>query len=151
MKKIIILSIFLIHTAFSFGQENLDTLSHKGEAILEIGYHSTGSEMGGYITATLTRDSIIYKEDTQINKTEKNNTKKWSDLVSSINLNEFNKIVNAKPQSATDGIDVIIYIQTSKEKYSKLIDRNNCQTIKPFLKQLFKQLKYFNKDFNLNY
>jgi len=127
--------------------------------VIKVEVHSTGSENGGLLDLSISKDSTTYfcsgfiDEKGRLFKTrslkEKTDLNFWKKLLGSINLTDFDNAPGDKPLSQIDGIDVSLAIKTGFREHRIILNHSGSKEgykkIAPFTDLLLLQLHHFNK------
>jgi hypothetical protein len=148
MRILSFITLFLF--AFRFSGQCQKT---ESEQILQIRYDDiSGNKYGSERHLVITKDSVLYDSRTWIYNTSVKihipiNYISWSDLIGSINLEDFDTIINGNSQIADDGVDTSISIQTSKKIHKELngnLDNTNAKNLNEKIAKIISRLKdYF--------
>lgn len=113
------------------------------QSITKITYNSGGGEMGGYLNAQLTKDSIIVGITKpyikQIVIRDKIHRDLWDSLTKPVTMKDFREIKSGESVIHIDGIDVTLKVETEQETYSFVngnIDGIKNKTVFHFMKIL---------------
>lgn len=145
--RAILIAAVSIVTGVSSSKSCHNGASVKGNAattITKISYSTTGGRGGNYESLNVTADSLVYlqaRRGEEKTTSEKTPTDIWRQLVTSIKLDDFDRIKSNPGHALYDGIDTTLSIE-SAAKTRILVNGNedpdNYKRIKPFTELLEK-------------
>ena len=144
----VFLSTLFIAIAMPLQKCKHASAANSGTSFLvsKVSYHSTGGRGGNYESLEISADSAIYmqaRRGEEKTVRQQQSPSSWTELLSTINLADFDKIKSNPGHALYDGIDVTLSVDTQAGKHSVVNgneDSVNYGKIKPLTDLLEKQL-----------